>query len=62
MPELDIYMKARQAWIEQTCALIRHDTDRCRRNLAQAFDTAFERGYACGLVGDEAGHYHGPEA
>ena len=60
----DIYMKVREAWITQACNLLRIDpySDRARRNLAQSFDTAFERGYACGQVGDEEGSYHGPDA
>ena len=60
----DIYMKVREAWITQACNLLRIDPycDRTRRNLAQSFDTAFERGYACGQVGDEEGGYHGPDA
>ena len=62
MPEWDIYMTARNAWVERTVSLIRHDTERARRNLAQAFDTAWEHGYTCGQVGDEEGEYHGPDA
>ena len=60
----DVYMTVREAWITQACNLLRIDPyyDRNRRNLAQSFDTAFERGYACGQVGDEEGGYHGPDA